>query len=65
MAPYSTYVSLQRNSLYVILDETLKKALEIGLYQQEANKSAEDALSEAKENCAMPEESLMNDEPNE
>ena len=37
----------------------------MGLYQQEENKAAEDALSEAEKNCLVPEESLMNDEYDE
>ena len=37
----------------------------MGLSQQESKKAAEDALAETEKNCFMPEESLMNDEPDE
>ena len=39
-----------------------KKALEMGIYQQEAKNAAEDALSEAEKNFFILEESLVNDE---
>ena len=38
---------------------------EMGLYQQEAKKEADDAFTEAQKNCFMPEESLMKDESDE
>ena len=47
MAPQSTYVSPQRIDIQEFITETQKKALEMGLSQQEANKSAEGALSES------------------
>ena len=42
-----------------------KKSSEMGLYQKEAKKEADDAFTEAQKNCFMPEESLMKDESDE